>query len=77
MKKLLAKVHLKRPADISFEGVARILGVSPADLDPEFGIVRVDAHKHEYVVRVVAGSLPINEKRGVQLYNDSAIETYG
>jgi|GEM_PF-1048937 len=45
-------------ASLSLEGAAEQLGVEPADLDGEFGVVPIDPRRNLYAVQVRADRLP-------------------
>lgn len=74
----LATVELDAPSEATVEVVARVLGISEGDIDPEFGVVEVNSKRHRYAVRVAADALKgKGGSRKVKLHADPPIEAFG
>lgn len=77
-KMALVTLHLQ-PADATVNGAAQALGVGAADLDQDFGVVKVSSKRGLFAVRVDAAVLsqadPSARESAVQ-HSDPVIVAY-
>jgi hypothetical protein len=77
MEKRMYTVKLPE-SEATLAGAAKRLGVEPAELDPDFGVVLVSPTDHVYTVLLSEGATPVADGQSTAgPYSNPAIGAFG